>query len=289
MQTSNHLSPQTFLSSFSILFLSLLMIFSFLLVGKNLSQWLGDWGSANELTVFLANDLTQSEQKGVSEKLVTHFKPEQIQYLDQKQTLELIRNEFSLTEAGMNSSALLQMMPTLFIIDLSKGLGASIETLTQELNQMPGVEDARYGSGWISRLQPIVMTLKIAGLAVSVLLVLGVYFLIKSVLFQKIISQKKEIEVMELVGATALQIRKPLMQDALALTLLSGMGALLCSFAFVSLAERVLVKNQFWKGIGIDQVYFFTPFELTVMSLSLILFALLSSWQILHQLGRGRS
>ncbi|MFC1491652.1 cell division protein FtsX, partial [Nitrospinota bacterium] len=79
---------------------------------------------------------------------------------------------------------------------------ANIESLMAQLRVMPGIERLRNDLVWLRRLEGAIQLLKLAVWTLSILLGLGVLFIIANTIRLTLFARKDDIAIMHLVGAT---------------------------------------------------------------------------------------
>lgn len=91
----------------------------------------------------------------------------------------------------------------------------AVAPLAARIKQLPGVADISYGSEAAERLARIQQALRWSGLAVTIILGTAAVTVIMTTIRLVILSRRKEIEVMQLVGATPLRIATPFVLEGL--------------------------------------------------------------------------
>ena len=94
--------------------------------------------------------------------------------------------------------------------------------LVQKMLTLPGVADVRYDREWLGRLSAAVRTVRVAGLAVALLMALAAAVTVAAVVRLGLDTRRDEIEIMELVGAPLAFIRGPFVAEGV---LQGGAGA----------------------------------------------------------------
>jgi len=87
-----------------------------------------------------------------------------------------------------------------------------------------GVADVQFDRQWLERVLSLIAGVRMAGLAVTVVLLLGAAFTVTAVVRLSLHERRDELDIMQLVGAPMAFIRGPFVVEGL---LLGGMGALL--------------------------------------------------------------
>jgi cell division transport system permease protein len=190
----------------------------------NADRVLARWWESAEFSVYLRDDAT-SEQRGMVEALLDQSGAVSgREYVSKDQALARFRREFaelaSLTgELGENPfPASLEVR----LQDRTDADGAG-EVLLRRVATLPGVSDVRYDRAWLARAGQGLDVLRRVGLALALLLAAAAAVTVASVVRLGMHARKDEIEIMELVGASAAFIRGPFVAEGL---LQGGIGAL---------------------------------------------------------------
>jgi cell division transport system permease protein len=190
----------------------------------NADRVLARWWESAEFSVYLRDDAT-SEQRGMVETLLDQSGAVSgREYVSKDQALARFRREFaelaSLTsELGENPfPASLEVR----LQDRTDADGAG-EVLLRRVATLPGVSDVRYDRAWLARAGKGLDALRRVGLALALLLAAAAAVTVASVVRLGMHARKDEIEIMELVGASAAFIRGPFVAEGL---LQGGIGAL---------------------------------------------------------------
>ena len=84
--------------------------------------------------------------------------------------------------------------------------------------------DVQFDRRWLERVLSLIAGVRMAGLAVTVVLLLGAAFTVTAVVRLSLHARRDELDIMQLVGAPISFIRGPFVIEGL---LLGGIGALL--------------------------------------------------------------
>ena len=144
----------------------------------------------------------------------------------------------------------------------------NISDTAQKIEKVLNVESVKYGEGMVEQLVNIFNTVKRSTIIAVIALVLLTSILITNTIKLTIVSRRKEIEIMRLVGASNITIKLPFLIEGLILGLL---GSLL------PVAVTVYGYNALFQYL--DGKMFTTMFELVpptpfLYSISLILFVI---------------
>jgi cell division transport system permease protein len=127
-------------------------------------------------------------------------------------------------------------LPDAFVVRGADSAPAALEALAGTLRALPGVARVQVDSAWAQRLAALVRTGRLALGALAVLLATGLVAVTFNTIRLQILTQREEIEVSRLLGATDAFVRRPLLYlgflqglagGALGLAILAGALAVL--------------------------------------------------------------
>lgn len=176
-----------------------------------------------ELTIFLKTDAPT----GTADKLARQVREE---YAEQTVKVRVIPKQRALEELRANPAweqALkvlpVNPLPDAIVVELAPGddLAKRADQLANTLRKWPGVDLVQLDSAWVQRLEALLRFGKVG----LILLALSVMLVVLATVFNTVrmqaLSQREEIGVARLVGATESFVRRPFLY----------LGALTCSLA----------------------------------------------------------
>jgi cell division transport system permease protein len=110
------------------------------------------------------------------------------------------------------------------------------------------VNDVRYGSDWIAKLDHLRNIAAAVGAVVGAAFALVAIMIIGTTIRMAVLHRKEEILIMRLVGATDGFIRRPFLLEGLTKGLLGGLVALGLSYGAWTLVNDYLLKAAFFTG-----------------------------------------
>ena len=195
----------------------------FLLVATNLQRLVDEWASAAEISVFLRDDVDDAARATLQAELAAHRAVAGVVYVSKDEALARFKSDFpelaDVSETGGSNP-----FPASLELQLRsdpESTGAA-DALATQLHERPGVADVRYDRRWVERLMTIVTGIRLAGLIVAGVLVLGAAFTVAAVVRLSLFARRDEIEIMRLVGAPFAFIRGPSVAEG---TVIGGLGA----------------------------------------------------------------
>jgi cell division transport system permease protein len=213
----------------------------FLLISTNLRSVVEEWASAAEMSVYLRNDADDAIRQALVDELSKHPAVAATEFVSREQALERFKQDFP--ELGEIVASGENPFPAAIEVRLRTdpaSTGAA-DAMAAQLADRPGVTDVRYDPRWLSRLLGVATGVRLIGLAVAAVLVLGAAFTVAAVIRLSLEARQHELDIMQLVGAPFTFIRGPFVAEG---TLLGGIGAILSLLflwgLFVTLRTRLI-------------------------------------------------
>jgi cell division transport system permease protein len=210
----------------------------FLLAATNLQRIVEQWASAAEMSVFLRDDLDEAVRAQLAADLASHRAVAAVEYVSKDQALARFKADFpelaDVAETGGENPFPASLELRLRTDPESTG---AADALATQLVERAGVADVRYDRQWLTRAMTLVTGIRVAGLVIAGVLVLGAAFTVAAVVRLSLFARRDEIEIMRLVGAPFAFIRGPSVAEG---TVIGGAGAsvaLVLLWAFYLIAK----------------------------------------------------
>ena len=196
----------------------------FLLISANLQSVIDRWASAAEMSVYLRDDHDDAMREALLTELREHFAVAAVEYVSKQQALERFKVDFpELADVAVTTE---NPFPPSIEVQLQADPASSdaAEALAAQLTQRDGVVDVRHDQQWLSRLLAVLTSIRVAGLLIAGVLMLGAAFTVTAVVRLSLQARREELDIMQLVGAPFSFIRGPAIAEG---TLLGGIGVAL--------------------------------------------------------------
>ncbi len=243
----------TFLS-IVIMGLSLLILVVFVLVTLNISGVIGRAGEELRVYVYLEGDIANGAARDMQYRLLGMNGVEEVIYISREEALENFREALgsdsdvldSLEENPLPDAYRMKLGPEMFRSDILSGMA-------EEIEQWEGIEDVRYGKRWFERGEKLVKGFYMTDLGIGFIVFFSVVFVIANTVRLTILSRRRTIEVMKLVGATNAYIQVPFiiegaLQGVFASLLAVGLLAAIFMFAKRYLSGLVFLGAEWAAG-----------------------------------------
>jgi cell division transport system permease protein len=227
------------------------------------------------VNVYLTVDATDEDAKRVGDLLRASPDAASVRFIPRAQALEELRASTHLAEilASLEKNPL----PHAFTVRVRTAEPARLQTLKAEWSRLAKVDQVVAEFEWSDRLG---RWLRFGERLVSVLAVLlgiSVLFIVGHLIRLQVVTRRDEIEVSQLIGATAPDVRRPFLYHGAVQGLLAGTVAVLTAAllgAWLGAEVRALTPNY-----ASDFKLLFLPIDLNLwMILGTALLGLFGAW-----------
>lgn len=160
-----------------------------------------------QLSVFLRGETRRTEADALGTRLKGDARVSDVRFVSREQALKELQATEGLAEvvAALNRNPL----PDAFVVRPKVADAAVLEALAKELRAMPGVTHVQVDSAWARRLGALAGTARLAIVLLAALLAFGLVAITFNTIRLQILTQRAEIEISKLIGATDAFIRRP--------------------------------------------------------------------------------
>jgi cell division transport system permease protein len=191
---------------------------------KNAERLAGHLGADPQLSVFLALDAGKADAAAVGTALSGAQGVRQFRFVPKDEALAEMRRVEGLGEIAATLGP--NPLPDAFLVQLAPGNAEASEALASRLRAFPKVAHVQLDSAWTRRLEAILRLGTVAVALLAGLLATGLVAVTFNTIRLQVLSQRDEIEVSRLVGATDAFIRRPFFYQGALLGLAGGLTAL---------------------------------------------------------------
>jgi cell division transport system permease protein len=246
-------------------------------VTENLRIMAGGWDQAAAVSVFLKQEIDDAAAARLAQELGERPELAQVHLISREQAL----NEFRALGGFEDALSQLQVNPLPPVLaiypEASHSTPERLEGLHVELTTLPEADFVRMDTLWLQRFQAILDLAERAVLLLGALLAVGVLLIVGNTIRLEILNRRVEIEIMELVGATAGFIRRPFLYAGAWYGVLGALTAWLLVTVAVALLQHpvarlaTLYRSEFpLTGLGL--------MPMAVILSGSVLFSLVGSW-----------
>lgn len=203
---------------------------------ENLRAMTGGWDQTAAISLFLDPRIDDQQATHLADQLRGWGEIARINLITRDQALAEFRDLGGFEDA-LDKITKNPLPIVLAVYPVPEHAGPDRLALLQaRLLELPEADFARMDTLWLQRLQAILDLVQVAALLLGGLLGIGVLLIVGNTIRLEILNRRIEIEVMELVGATAAFIRRPFLYTGAWYGLLGGLTA----WFLVTLALLVL-------------------------------------------------
>jgi len=194
-----------------------------------------------QVSVFLKAEAKRGELEG---RLRRDARVVQLRFVSREDALQELRRSEGLAEvvAALERNPL----PDAFVVRARDGSAAALEAFAADVRTLPGVAQVQVDSAWAQRLGALARIGRLALAALAALLATGLVAVTFNTIRLQILTQREEIEVSQLLGATDAFIRRPFFYLGLLQGLAGGalgLAILLAGLATLNQGVRDLAQT----------------------------------------------
>jgi cell division transport system permease protein len=187
-----------------------------------------------QISIFLKSDLKRAEAQALERPLRADRRVAKLRFISREQALKELNAVQGLSDV---TAALGQNpLPDAYVVTAREG---NLDSLVSDLAKLPGVAHVQADSAWARRLAALAEVGRLGLWLLACLLGLGLVAVTFNTIRLQILTQREEIEVSKLIGATESFIRRPFYY----LGVLQGMAGGLIALALVGLALALLNRE----------------------------------------------
>jgi cell division transport system permease protein len=233
-------APGSFLFNVAVVAIALALPFTGLTLLENVRPVSEQLSVDPEISVFLTPQTARTDAEALAPQLRATLKASKakITFVPREQALASLKDKSGLSDVlgtlGENP------LPDGYVIKLDSFKNAAdasqIDALAAQLRALPGVDTVQVDSAWVKRLAALLGILRLVLLLLAVTLGMVVIAVVFNTIRLQVLTQREEIAVSKLIGATDVFIHRPFYYTGALLGLASGAVAL----GAVTLALRPL-------------------------------------------------
>jgi cell division transport system permease protein len=185
-----------------------------------------------EVSAYLRSDATPAEVTAIAHFLAHDPLVTTAQYIPKKQGLAELRERTK----GAIDTALLTENPLPDKFRVKTRLPEDVPAVADSLRRLTGVENVVYGQKIVERLLQLGAVLRRVGIGVIVVFFVVAGIIISNTIRLTVFARRREIAIMQLVGATSTYIRLPFICEGL----IDGLIGALLALALLAIARSTL-------------------------------------------------
>lgn len=264
-------TPMTSLLSIIVMGIALSLPTSIYIVMKNLQSAAGQAIELPQMSLFLKYDLTPQDLANIRERLEEDPNIVSFQYVSKEAALYQLQQSSGWTDITIHLSR--NPLPDTFILQTQTSSSESLEQLRKAMQKWPEIEHVQFDSVWIKRLHELLKLGRLMVFMLAILLSTAIIAIMFNTIRLQILTQKDEIEISKLIGATDSFIRRPFLYFGSLQGFLSGVAAWMIIAFFIEKLNKELVGLA-----SVYQIDFHLQHLSVDDSLSLLIFSACLGW-----------
>jgi cell division transport system permease protein len=230
-----------------IMSLSLLLLAVFLLATDNLLKFVGQAREELQVYVYLEDRVDEERIRLIHHQLLGHDEVEAVVFVPKEQALVEFREQLG-DDSDLLDALEANPLPNSFWVTprFEHRNKESMGYLAGKIMQMDGVEEVRYGRDFIEKFAAITHGAYYVDVIVGFIVILSAVFIIANAVRLTVISRRKNIEVLKLVGATNRFITTPFIVEGAIQGGVAAVFSLALLFSVTALSRRVVPELSFF-------------------------------------------
>ncbi len=194
--------------------------------------------SGPQLSVFMALDASRDDVTRIEQQLRQHPHVGKFHWVPREQALQVLKQSSGLSDVV--DSLPQNPLPDAFVVSTNDRSPAVLEALRDEIQAWPRVDHVQLDSAWAQRLDALLRIGRFAAALLAILFAIVLAAVTFNTIRLQILTQRDEITVAKLIGATDAFMRRPLLYFGTLLGIASGATAWLLVAGGILLFNREL-------------------------------------------------
>jgi cell division transport system permease protein len=211
------------------------------LVVKNARAISGSWDNALDFSVYLKQEVSDSEAEGLGRLIEQRADIESVTFVSSSTALDEFK-ELSGFGAALDQLPDNPLPHTLVVRPSANNTGASMILLQEELANLPETEHVQVDTEWVQRFHAILDIVRQAIAIGAALLGIAIVVVIGNTIRLDIENRRDEIEVTKLIGASNAFVRRPFLWTGFWYGLLGGALALALVYSGLTMLQGPVAR-----------------------------------------------
>lgn len=287
-------TPGIHMSTLAVLISSFCVITFCTSIVGNMKQVLSRWGQSVQMTVYLKDNLNQEQVSKVQGLLVELGEFDKVDFVSREVAAERFQKSMgSYSPKLFNDPEFGNPLPMSFEATLKQGVQsalhyANLVSLGKKIQVFDGVEEVSYGQGWVENYAGFLKSFDYGSWTLMTILLLGSLLVIGNSIRSSIHQRRDEIEILELCGATAFNIRWPYVFEGAFIGGIAASIAVFVTYGLFLWQKQIFGGSLFLWGIDAEIRFLSIPNILGLIALGVIVGAL-GSYLCVRKLASGWS
>lgn len=226
-------TPGNFLLNVLVVSIALALPFAGLTLLENVRPVSEQLAVQPEISIFMAMDASRERATAVGpeiKRIAQEAKhPVKLEFIPREKALSTLKDKTGLDDAITTLGA--NPLPDAYVVKMtgfqSDGDAKKINAIVEKLKALSGVEYVQIDSAWVERLAALLQVMRLILIFLATTLAVVVVAVVFNTIRLQVMTQREEIEVSRLVGATDSFICRPFYYTGALLGLIAGAVALI--------------------------------------------------------------
>jgi cell division transport system permease protein len=231
-----------------IMSLSLLMLAVFLLATDNLLKIIGQAEQDMKVYVYLDDRVDQNGIQKLHNQIYAMEEVESIVFMSREEALAEFKSQLDEEDADLLNVLETNPLPNSFRVALKidHRNKTSLGFVSGRITQLGGVEEVRYGKDFVDKFSRIIRGIYYVDIVVGFIVILSAIFIISNAVRLTVISRKRNIEILKLVGATNRFVTMPFIIEGAFQGGIAAVFSLVLLFAITVVSRQVVPELSFF-------------------------------------------
>ncbi len=240
-----HRSLALKLTTFTVLSLCFSILFGGSLLLGNLKNILSSWGQDLQMNVYLNSGHTEEQRNSIKEKILQYPGVEDVSYVSEEESLKVFRTQMAEYALDLlKDPELVQMIPASLAVKFKTEIQGQeqlqvMNLIKKDFTNNEAIEEISFGQDWVKKYTHITEFFSGFAWILGISIAAATLFVISNVIQNSIRQRRTEIEVLELLGATANMIRRPFLFEGIKI----GFAAMLTAVVFNGFLYQLLTDK----------------------------------------------
>lgn len=195
-------------------------------------------GTTSTMIAYVGGSHWNSPAETIRAKIAVMNEVESVLFIPRQAGLERLKqwlgNDSPLIE-GLDSG----ILPDAFEVSIKPRYVGEIDSIVSRLRSIPGIEDVRYDRGILGHIADAYRSILISGGAIALIVVVSLCLVVFLSIRVSIVTRRKEIEVLNLLGAQGSFLYAPYLIEGL----IYGIGGTLLALFFTEWAVEYIISR----------------------------------------------
>lgn len=252
----NFSAQKTFLRFTTVLITTagLSLVLGFFLFFKNINRVINVWGEVEKVTVYLDSDVNEKDIASTIKKISSINGVELVKHVSKEEAVEDFKSQVAGYVKDIKKDVnLMQVIPSYLEVSIKPessfdGTINKLNAISAKIQELDFVEEVSYGSVWMDKYSKFIDYTSRFAFFVGSILIIATFLVISNLIKTNLYQRSKEIEVLEMIGATKSYIRKPFLVEGVVMSFVGGLLAIVViGGLFLILGNKFETQVKFFK------------------------------------------